>query len=182
MLVWKILESEEPITIHADSTTRSHSGKQMATPVSVGHKLQLALPMQHLNRETTEDVVDVLELQYDRMAHLNQVSGKEMYEGTDASMFDSASENENAPQQLQIRMGSDHRLLHLKCTLHASLAFTAAMTKVISAIEESIGSDKLYLRHILLKQSQVSVAKEHYYPPSDSPRITYQIRFSRSFM
>ena len=103
-----VLDDDQPVTQHGDSTTRSMTGKIFTTPLTVGDNLHLSLPIQKLNFETKDDVADVYKVQYDMLGALTGQPSSSFFEKMTAFMTDSASEMNLFWSLLQDQLSSQH--------------------------------------------------------------------------
>ena len=138
------LEEDQAVTQHGDSTTRSMTGKIFTSPLSIGKNCHFSLPIQKLNFETKEDVAQVYATQYEMFSALTGQPASAFFDRMTSFMHDSATEMEQFMSVLQTKVSSNHKPYQLKCVMHTCLGFTETEIKVVSALEQTIGPDKLY--------------------------------------
>ena len=138
------LPKDVAVTQHGDSTTRSHTGKIFTSPLTVGDNLQLSLPVQKLNFETKNDVAMLYQCQYEMLGALVEQPARAIFDKIPFFMTDSAKEMNDFLAIIGKNLESQHSPHHVKCVLHTILGFTETEIKVVSALEQSIGPDKLY--------------------------------------
>ena len=138
-------DSEGATITHAtDATTRKKVGTFAPAGLHINKDEYLPLSTLQLSSETTENIANSIEVEFNLLAAASGHSSDSLYNAVDVHMTDATAHNKGVSTILAEKFNREVEAGQIFCDTHTVLGFDRSMKKVITSIEESMGLQTIY--------------------------------------